>query len=90
MFDKVFVVLPAADDAFAAALLRAVCAYARALYKSVVGNGDYAAFVCDDVFHAEFAFRGHKLGLARRRIFFLHLQKLFLYYGKKFFLVFKN
>ena len=58
VFDEVFVVGVDADEAFAAAFLGAVCGDGGAFDEAVVGDGDDAAFVGDDVFHAHFAFGG--------------------------------
>ena len=50
-----------ADDAFAAASLRAKRADSRALDESAVGHADDEAFVGDQILHGDFAFVRHQL-----------------------------
>ena len=54
-----------ADDAFAAAALRAECADGGALDEAAVRDADDAAFVGDEILHVDLAFVGHELGQAR-------------------------
>jgi hypothetical protein len=70
-----------ADDALAAALLRAVVGDGGALDEAEVGDGDDAALVGDDVLHAELAGGADDLGAAGRGVFRLHLAKLLLDQG---------
>ena len=51
-----------ADDAFAAASLRAKRADRGALDEAAVGDADDAAFVGDEILHVDLAFVGHELG----------------------------
>ena len=67
-----------ADDAFAAATLRAVGADVGALDQAVVGERDDHALVGDQIFDGDLAFVGHQLGQARRGILFFDGQQLVL------------
>lgn len=64
------------DDALAAAFLGAVVGDGGAFDEAEVGDGDDAAFVGDDVFHAEFAGGGDDLGFALVAVFVLHGEEL--------------
>ena len=90
VLDEVFVILAAADYALAAALLRAVGAYARALDEAVVRDAYDAALVGNDVFHAEFAFGRDELRLALRRVLVAHFLKLLLDDAQKLLFVFED
>ena len=67
-----------ADDAFAAAPLRPICAHRGALDKAVVGEGDDDAFVGDQIFNGNFAFVRHNLCAAWAAVFALDLAELVL------------
>jgi hypothetical protein len=73
---EVVLVRLGADDALAAAFLRAVVGDGGALDEAEVGDGDDAALVRDDVLHAELAERADDLGAARRGVLRLHLEQL--------------
>ena len=60
-----------ADDALAAAALRAVGADVGALDQAAVRDGDDDAFVGDQVLDGDLAFVGHQLGQARRGVLLL-------------------
>ena len=60
-----------ADDAFAAAALRAIRADVGALDQAAVRERDDDAFVGDEVFDGDLAFVRHDLGLARRGVLLL-------------------
>ncbi len=60
-----------ADDAFAAAPLRAIFADVGALDQAGVGDGDDDTFVGDQVFDRDFALVGNDLGHTRRGVFLL-------------------
>ena len=67
-----------ADDAFAAAPLRAKGADRGALDKAVVRDADDAAFVGDEILHVDLAFVRHELGQARAGVLVVDLAQLFL------------
>ena len=67
-----------ADDALAAAALRAVLAGERALDEPGVRDGDDRSLVGDEVFHVDLALVGHDLGQARRGVLRLDGLDLFL------------
>ena len=76
VLDEVLLVGLGADDALAAAFLRAVFGDGGALDEAEMGDGDDAAFVGDDVFHAEIAEGADDLGLPLVTVFFFHGEKL--------------
>ncbi len=67
-----------ADDALAAAALRAVFAGGRALDEAAVRDRDDGALVGDEVFHVDLALVGDDLGQARRGVLRLDGQDLLL------------
>jgi hypothetical protein len=83
VLDEVVLVGLGADDALAAAFLRAVFGDGRALDEAEVGDGDDAALVGDDVLHAELALGVDDLGAAGRGVLCLHLEQLLLDQGEE-------
>ena len=67
-----------ADDAFAAAALRAKRADRGALDEAAVGDADDAAFVARSDPPCDLAFVRHELGQARGGVFVANLAQLFL------------
>src|ERR1700737_3115126 len=67
-----------ADDAFAAAPLRAKCAYRCPFDETAMGDADDAALVGDEIFHIDLPFVGCKFGAPRAAMFVANLAQLFL------------
>src|SRR5262245_15767052 len=57
-----------ADDAFAAAPLRAKCAYGRAFDKTTVSDADNATLISDKIFHIDLSLIGSNFRQARRAV----------------------
>ncbi len=67
-----------ADDAFAAAALRAESADRGAFDETAVGDADDAALVRDEILHVDLAFIGNELGQTRGGVLVADLAQLFL------------
>ncbi len=85
MFDEIAFILLGrafacghADDALAAATLRAEGTDRSALDEAAVRDADDAAFVGDEILHVDLAFVGHELGQARAGVLLPDLAQLFL------------
>ena len=79
MLDEVLFALFHADDALAAAALRAVGADGGALDVALVRDGDDAGFVGDEVFDVDLALVGHDVGAARVAVLLFDFEQLGLH-----------
>ena len=82
VLDKIIVVLPRSNHAFAASFLRAIFIQRRPFHEALMRYGDHATLVGDDVFHAEFAIDLQNLRATRIVVLLLHLDQLFFDHGQ--------
>jgi hypothetical protein len=90
VLDEVLLVGIRTDDTLAAAPLGAVFVGAGPLDETLARDGDDAALVGDDVFHAEFAFGRDDFGPARLGVLGLELKELVLDQSEQLGLILEN